>query len=222
MLINSLEEKYPSVPISSITANLMHQCELINAAAEIKNIITNQFDGVLCALINNAGCITSRYMTTAEGFEQQFALNHLAGFMLTHELLTIIRDNDTAVLFTSAMPNKTAQVNWNDLMYRKRYKPLHANKQSKLCNMLTVLSLRELGLRACCVDPHQHCGSLSREDSAKIYLELCENSFDEMYYSSSMKKYHISNAVNPDNAHRLYDISLKLCGLENQQREISK
>ena len=39
-------------------------------------------DGKLYALLNNAGCARGYYMTTEDGYEQQFALNYLAGFLL--------------------------------------------------------------------------------------------------------------------------------------------
>src|SRR4051794_30395403 len=37
-------------------------------------------------LVNNAGLIHDRRELTVDGFERTFALNHLAAFLLTHEL----------------------------------------------------------------------------------------------------------------------------------------
>ena len=65
----------------------MQQREVVRVAGEIKKRLNENGTESLYALINNAGCARSRYMTTEDGYEQQFALNHLAGFRLTHELL---------------------------------------------------------------------------------------------------------------------------------------
>ena len=65
----------------------MQQREVIRISEEITSYLNDKCDGKLYALINNAGCVRSWYMTTEEGYEQQFALNHLAGFLLTYKLL---------------------------------------------------------------------------------------------------------------------------------------
>ena len=232
----SLEKEYPHAQISFIAADLMQQREVLRAAREIEGIVARSYDGALHALINNAGCVRSRFMTTEEGYEQQFALNHLAGFLLSHEFMPLIRENDAAVIFTSSGSHKMTRVNWKDLMYQRRYRPLLAYKQSKLCNMLTALSLREIGIRAYGVEPglvrtdignKNTTGAVdfiwglrkrygeNPEKPAKIYLALCENSYFGMYYDSDMKEQRMNAEVNLENARRLYDLSLKLCGYDN-------
>jgi len=179
-------------------------------------------------------------MTTQEGYEQQFALNHLAGFLLTRELEPIIRRDNAAVIFTSSKSHKMTRMNWDDLMFQKRYRPLGAYKQSKLCNMLLAVRLRELGLRACGVDPGLVRTEIGNKDTAgavdlvwnlrkrrglppnepaKIYLSLCENGFSGLYYGAGTKERRANAQVNPTNARKLYDISLKLCGVEPEARE---
>ena len=148
-------------------------------------------------------------MTTEEGYEQQFALNHLSSFLLTHELLGKIRRDNAAVIFTSSKSHKKTSMNWDDLMFEKRYRPLYAYKQSKLCNMLLALSLREMGIRACGVDPglvRTEIGNkntsgavdfvwkLRKErgvmpsEPAKVFLSLCENGFPGLYYGLGAKE----------------------------------
>ena len=77
----------PNAKISFFVADLMQQREVIRVAEEITSYLDQKCSGKLFALINNAGCVRSWYMTTEEGYEQQFALNHLAGFLLTYKLL---------------------------------------------------------------------------------------------------------------------------------------
>jgi len=199
--------------------------------------------GGIHALINNAGCVRSRFMTTEDGYEQQFALNNLSGFLLTQELTPLLCRDNAAVIFTSSASHKMMRMNWSDLMFEKKYKPLRAYKQSKLCNLLVAYRLRELGIRAVGVDPglvRTNIGNkntsgivdtvwnlrkrsgISPSESAKIFSELCENGFSGIYYGlgrGSKDKREIrekctSSRVNRDNARRLYDICSELCGMK--------
>ncbi|MCL2392101.1 MAG: SDR family NAD(P)-dependent oxidoreductase [Oscillospiraceae bacterium] len=241
----AMTKGHPDTKLRFITADLLHQREVLRAAREIERAVSD-FGGGIHALINNAGCVRSRYMTTEEGYEQQFALNHLAGFLLTQELLPLIKRDNAAVINTSSTSHKMMQMNWNDLMYQKRYRPLYAYKQTKLCNMLHVYHLRASGVRACGIDPglvRTEIGNkntsgivnavwnirmkqgISPEQSAKIYLSLCENGFPGIYYGIGKTGTNKAGAIacelrtnrqiNSSNAERLYEVSMKLCGLTN-------
>jgi len=234
---SALKASRPLAQVHFIVADLMQQREVLQAAREIEGTLGT---GKLHALINNAGGVRSRYMTTEEGYEQQFALNHLAGFLLTQELLPLIRRDNAAVIFTSSKSHKMARVNWDDLMYQKRYSPLYAYKQSKLCNMLTALSLREMGIRACGVDPGLVQTEIGNKDtsgavdfvwqlrkkrgvppsaSAEIFVSLCENGFPGLYYGLGAKEQRYNPQVNAENARRLYEISMRLCGMSDEWKE---
>jgi len=246
---SALLKKQPNAKLHFVTADLLHQREVLRAAHEIEKALSD-FDSDIHALINNAGCVRSRYMTTEEGYEHQFALNHLAGFLLTQELLPLIKNRNAAVINTSSASHKMMRINWDDLMYQNKYRPLYAYKQTKLCNMLHVYQLRELGIRACGVEPglvRTEIGKkntsgivnavwnirmkqgISPEESAKIYLALCENGFPGMYYGigrasdnisePSARELRANRQVNSANAARLHEISMKLCGLYQQDRK---
>ncbi len=152
-----LLEVNPSYDVTYLWGDLMQQAEVVRLAGRIKSDHLRNNEGKLDALINNAGCVRSWYMTTGEGYEQQFALNHLAGFLLTHELFVNLIKGGGCILFTSSNSHKMMKMNWKDLMFEKRYRPLFVYKQSKLCNMLTALELnaRYAGqdIRAYGVDP---------------------------------------------------------------------
>lgn len=228
----------PSSDVTFFCGDLMQQSEVRRLAGEIHKAL-DKTGGALHALINNAGCVRSWYMTTDEGFEQQFALNHLAGFLLTHELLPNLIRGGGRILFTSSGSHKMTRMNWQDLMFQKRYRPLYAYKQSKLCNMLTAFALNDRfsnrGIRAYGVDPglvrteigNKNTGKLvdfiwkrrSRHGvdpsvPAKIFWELihCMPEAEGLYYglSGSMKP---SGEVSQKNADRLFELSEKLCGI---------
>jgi NAD(P)-dependent dehydrogenase (short-subunit alcohol dehydrogenase family) len=179
-------------------------------------------------------------MTTIEGYEQQFALNHLAGFLLTHELMPELLKTHGLVLMTSSGSHRGIKMNWKDIMFSNGYRPLLAYKQSKLCNMLFAFGLneryRDRGLRAYGIDPglvHTEIGSKNTGGlvdlfwkirktggadpavHAKIYTELCTNAENksDLYYGIQGKKGY-SREVTPENADRLFELSEKLCNVK--------
>jgi len=115
--------------------------------------------GGLDTLINNAGCVSAWYMTSEAGYEMQFAVNHLAPFLLTAELLPLLAQAPVGrVVTVSSNSHRRTEMHWPDVMYRRGYNTLWAYKQSKLANVLFTLELnRRLGqdapVRAYAVDP---------------------------------------------------------------------
>jgi len=101
-------------------------------------------------LINNAGVFTSTYHASADGIELQFAVNHLAGFLLTRELLPALAASDAArVIGVSSGSHFAGRIHWDDVGMRGRYFGLTAYDQSKLAVVLFCGELaRRLGPRS--------------------------------------------------------------------------
>jgi retinol dehydrogenase 12 len=101
-------------------------------------------------LANNAGALFGSRHETAEGFEQTFALNHLAPFLLTN----LLRDRLTGgrVVTTASDAHKTGRLDLEDLQSEKSYAAMRVYGTSKLCN---VLFTRELARRA--PELHANC-----------------------------------------------------------------
>jgi NAD(P)-dependent dehydrogenase (short-subunit alcohol dehydrogenase family) len=234
-----IQSETPNARVACFQADLMQQREVLRAAAEITSFLDAHFGGRLDALINNAGCVRSWYMTTEEGYEQQFALNHLAGFLLTHKLLPALMKARGRVLMTGSASHKGIKIRWDDVMLRRRYNPLIAYKQSKLCNILFARGINDRyaqdGVRAYVVDPglvrtdigNKETGALVHfiwslrkrsgvppEIPAKTFAFLClqEPAPEGLYfYRCREKKY--SREVTRENADRLFTLSERLCGL---------
>lgn len=81
---NAVRAAAPGAETKYFTADLLRQREVNRLAEELTDHIAQSCGEELFALINNAGCARGCYMTTEDGYEQQFALNVLAGFLLTH------------------------------------------------------------------------------------------------------------------------------------------
>jgi NAD(P)-dependent dehydrogenase (short-subunit alcohol dehydrogenase family) len=96
-------------------------------------------------LINNAGVMAPPRRETADGFELQFATNHLGHFALTGLLLSRMQGREDArVVTVSSTAHKLGRIDFDDLQRRRHYFRWTAYGQSKLAN---VLFARELDRR---------------------------------------------------------------------------
>jgi NAD(P)-dependent dehydrogenase (short-subunit alcohol dehydrogenase family) len=121
-----------------ILADLSSQEQVRRAAAEL----TSRHER-LDVLINNAGVFVPERRVTADGLEETFALNHLAYFLLTHELLGVLKAGaPSRIVNVSSEAHRSRVMHWDDLQYdRRRYRGFEAYGQSKLANLLFTYEL---------------------------------------------------------------------------------
>jgi NAD(P)-dependent dehydrogenase (short-subunit alcohol dehydrogenase family) len=100
-------------------------------------------------LANNAGAVFPTRRETSEGFEQTFALNHLAPFLLSN----LLRDRLAGgrVVTTASGAHRSGRLDLDDLQSERSYSP-RVYGTAKLCN---VLFTRELARRA--PELHANC-----------------------------------------------------------------
>jgi NAD(P)-dependent dehydrogenase (short-subunit alcohol dehydrogenase family) len=88
-------------------------------------------------LINNAGVMAPPRAVTADGFELQFATNHLGHFALTGRLLGALQAGASARVVTlSSNGHKLGRIDFDDLQSARRYNRWLAYCRSKLANLL--------------------------------------------------------------------------------------
>ncbi|WNM31699.1 SDR family NAD(P)-dependent oxidoreductase [Streptomyces sp. Li-HN-5-11] len=90
-------------------------------------------------LINNAGVMYTPKQTTPDGYELQFATNHLGHFALTGLLLErMLPVEGSRVVTVSSIVHsqRGARINFDDLHARQSYDRTAAYSQSKLANLL--------------------------------------------------------------------------------------
>lgn len=94
--------------------------------------------GPLHILVNNAGVMASPETRTAEGWELQFATNHLGHFALTTGLKrALVAAHGARVVSVSSAAHLRAPVVFEDIHFRTRpYEPWTAYAQSKTANVL--------------------------------------------------------------------------------------
>ena len=88
-------------------------------------------------LINNAGTWFSRQSITADGIETQFAVNHLAYFLMTHELLPLLQKSKAArIINVSSDSHFKGKIYQDNINLDHKYHGLRAYAQSKLANVM--------------------------------------------------------------------------------------
>jgi NAD(P)-dependent dehydrogenase (short-subunit alcohol dehydrogenase family) len=224
--------------VTYVHGDLSSQTDVNAVADQIQTLLAP--GGSLDALINNAGGVRSGYTTTADGYELQFALNHLAGFLLTYRLWENLKKAKGRVIFTGSNSHKKTRMHWNDVMYSKHYSCLMAYKQSKLCNMLFAKELNsrfaDTGVKAYVVDPglvntnigNKQTGGIvnafwslrkkhgdSPEYVAQTYAYLCNQMPAPywLYYHACKPANYDKRVDNEDDAKRLFELSEQLCGV---------
>jgi retinol dehydrogenase-14 len=112
----------------------------------------------LNTLVNNAGAYNGKRTLTPDGYETTFAVNHLGYFLLTVELLGLLKSSAPArIVNVASEAHRNSHINFDDLNLENGYSGWKAYAQSKLANVLFTYKLaRKLegtGVTANCMHP---------------------------------------------------------------------
>lgn len=112
----------------------------------------------LDVLINNAGIFPAKERLTDDGFEMQFGVNHLAHFLLTHELLDLLKQSaPSRVINVTSKLHSKGSLDFDTFKGCEKYSPQVAYNQSKLANVLFSQELAERlqgsGVTSNCLHP---------------------------------------------------------------------
>ncbi|RKN49480.1 oxidoreductase [Micromonospora endolithica] len=109
-------------------------------------------------LINNAGIMATPLTRVGEGWEAQFATNHLGHYALVNRLWpALTADGGARVVVVASGAGETPRINWDDVHFQNGYDKWAAYSQSKSANILFAAELdrlgRAAGVRALSVNP---------------------------------------------------------------------
>jgi NAD(P)-dependent dehydrogenase (short-subunit alcohol dehydrogenase family) len=214
-----------------LAADLASLAEVRRLADAVK-----QQTGRLDLLINNAGIgsvgsVPGR-QTSADGHELRFAVNYLAGFLLTHLLLPLLKASAPARIVNVASAGQQA-IDFSDVMLTRGYSGGGAYRQSKLAQILFTVDLaQELegsGVIANALHPSTYMNTTmvrqsgttpisTVEDGAAAILQLAVSPALDgksgLYFNVLREARADPQAYDAEARRRLRALSLKLVGLE--------
>ena len=137
-------------PVHEHVADLARMDEVRRLAAELLERYPR-----IDVLANNAGAMFTSRHVTADGFEQTFALNHLAPFLLTNLLLERLTASNARVVTTASDAHKAAVLDLDDLQSERGFRQMRVYGMTKLCNVLFTRELqrRNPAIAANCLHP---------------------------------------------------------------------
>ena len=98
--------------------------------------------GRLDLLLNNAGVMAPPRLVSRQGFELQWATNHLGHMALTQQLLPLLEGQaDARVVTVTSGAQYFGRIAWDDPNGSQRYDRWQAYGQSKLANVMFALEL---------------------------------------------------------------------------------
>ena len=118
----------------------------LSSLAEVRSLADAVREGTdrLDILINNAGVGTggqgAKRQVSADGYELRFAVNYLAGFLLTSELLPLLTASAPSRIVNVASAGQQA-IDFDDVMLTRGYSGVRAYCQSKLAQILFTVDL---------------------------------------------------------------------------------
>jgi NAD(P)-dependent dehydrogenase (short-subunit alcohol dehydrogenase family) len=187
-------------------------------------------------LINNAGVGVGRRgssrETTPDGYESRFAVNYLAGFLLTRMLLPLMRaSNPSRIINVTSVGQQP--IDFNDVMLSRGYSGTRAYCQSKLAQIMFTFDLAQelegTGVTVNCLHPATYMDTTmvkndgiapmsTVEQGAEAIVDLAASpemsARSGLYFEGlHVSKAHPSAYDLPGRA-RLRHLSFKLTGME--------
>ena len=155
----------PDALVDVFEADMSSQSEVRRLAAAVRD----RYDH-LDVLVNNVGGYWAHRHVTADGLERTFAVNHLAPFLLTHELRDLLVASSPArVVTVSSAAQSMGRIDLDDLQGERSYNGQRAYSASKLANVLFTYELaRRLegtGVTATVLHPGVVRSGFGREDA---------------------------------------------------------
>lgn len=125
--------------ITFLQADLADQATVRTLASEISETVDH-----LDVLVHNAGLSTTERQETADGIELTMAVNHLAPYLLTHELLDCLMANiPSRIVVTASGIHRRGNFSVGDIQFEDGYNGLQAYARSKLANVAFSLELAD-------------------------------------------------------------------------------
>ncbi len=225
-----IRTRTPEADLHLVTADLASLAEVRALAAQVRTE-----HPALHALVNNAGIGTSlpgggERMTSADGYELRFAVNYLAGYLLTRELLPALSAGAPARIVNVASAGQ-APIDFDDVMLERHYSGVQAYCQSKLAQIMFTIDLAgelaSAGVTATSLHPGTYMPTkivldagvqpiTALEDGVRATLRLVADPALEgvsgRYFDGESEAAPHPQALDPEARRRLRELSERLVG----------
>ncbi len=245
---NEKKAKAVQEDINALTG--INNCDLFvcdfSSHASIRNFATEfraKYDKV-DVLINNAGTILGERQINEDGYEMMFATNHLGYFLVTHYLLDLLKNAESArVVNVASLAHRFTTMRWEDMHAEKRFIPFMQYGFSKLCNILFNKELSKqlknsTNITVNCLHPGNINSNFGRSGEPLLKFVMEKFGFilttpekgaeTTIYLATSPevkgktgKYWYRKNptipsfdAISSENSHRLWETSMKLTGIK--------
>ena len=143
---DKLKEAVATIKAQTPSANVKYYIADFSSQKSVRNLaqnITRNYTK-LDVLINNAGCVVPEFQLTEDGLEKTIATNHFAYFILTNELLPLVKKSDYArIVNVASGSHYQGKIDFESFTKEKGYFIMKAYAQSKLANVLFTYELAE-------------------------------------------------------------------------------
>jgi NAD(P)-dependent dehydrogenase (short-subunit alcohol dehydrogenase family) len=204
--------------------------------AEVRRLaeVVQQNNDRLDILINNAGIGTAGVAreTSADGHELRFAVNYLAGFLLSYRLLPLLHGSAPSRIVNVSSAGQHA-IDFDDVMLTHGYDGARAYCQSKLAQIMFTIDLAQeiagAGTTVNALHPATYMDTTmvrragvtptsTVEQGAEAILNLAAGSdggrYNGAYFNGLREARAAAQAYDPDVRRRLRAVSLALTGLD--------
>lgn len=224
--VTYVKENSGNDQVTFFIADLTEFRDIKNLADEVKKTVP-----VLDVLINNAGVFETERIILPNGFEKTFMVNYLAHFVLTLQLLELLKKAEEGRIVNVSSMAQAGTIDFDNLNGEKYYDGYNAYAVSKLENVLFTYKLARMlqstNITSNCLHPGVistkllHAGwgigGASTEEGAKTSVfaatspELKGKS--GLYLVNSRESRSSAMSYDKKVQDRLWEISLRLTGL---------
>jgi NAD(P)-dependent dehydrogenase (short-subunit alcohol dehydrogenase family) len=210
----------------------------LSSLAEVRGLAQQVLDrhDRLDTLVNNAGIGTAapgegRRVESADGYELRFAVNYLAGYLLTRLLADLLERSAPARIVNVSSAGQ-APIDFEDVMLERHYDGVQAYCQSKLAQIMFTLDLadelRQRDVTVTCLHPATYMptkmvraagvdpiSSLEQGVEATLRL-IADPELDGVtgqYFNGTHRAEPHPQASDPDARRQLRELSDRLVGL---------
>ncbi|MEL0083765.1 MAG: SDR family oxidoreductase [Gammaproteobacteria bacterium] len=150
--VADIQQRTGNTEVSLINADLAS----LQSVRDLGVSVNSRLDR-LDVLINNAGVMCEQRATSVDGYELQWAVNHLAALLLTRLLQAPLANAQGRVVNVSSQVHKMGLIQFDDLQWQQKYKMFKSYGQSKLAMILCANKLasawQPLGITVNCLHP---------------------------------------------------------------------